>query len=142
MAGGRPSKYNDAVANEILTRISNGEPLTKICRDKHMPCVDTVFEWEKTKEGFSDKVTRARESSADHYSYEIIEIADEKPTHEVPDPDGGVSVRVDPAGIQRNRLRIDTRIKLMQMLKRKSYGDKVQAEISGELTVKRVVSDL
>src|SRR3984885_14724900 len=70
MPAGRPSKYRDAIANEILERISHGEPLTKICRDSHMPAVSTVFYWEQKIEGFSEKVTRERELSADNFSNE------------------------------------------------------------------------
>ena len=128
---GRHSKHTQAIEDEILTRLANGEPLTKICKSAHLPTVTTVFNWETTIPDFVDKVTRARELSADHYSYEIIEIADEKPTRKVPDPDGGTSICIDQAAVQRNKLRIDTRIKLMQMLKRKTYGDKVQQELSG-----------
>ena len=124
MPMGRPSSYNESIAGEILQRLSLGEPLTKICRDAHMPNPDTVFNWERIIEGFSEKVTRARESSADHYSHEIIEIADESPTMTI-SGDEWTKECIDPAGIQRNKLRIDTRLKLMQMLKRKTYGDKL-----------------
>jgi len=132
MPAGRPSKYRDAIANEILERISHGEPLTKICRDSHMPAVSTVFYWEQKIEGFSEKVTRARELSADHFSHEILEIADENPRVEIPTKSGYYEA-TDAAGVQRNKTRIDTRIKLMQMLKRKTYGEKIQQEHSGEV---------
>lgn len=127
---GRPSKYTQAIADEICERLANGEPLTKICRDDHMPNVATVFRWETAQDGFSDKVTRARESSADHFSHEILEISDEHPQVEIPTKFGSY-VATDSAGVQRNKARIETRIKLMQMLKRKSYGDKITQEISG-----------
>lgn len=101
-----------------------------------MPNPDTVFNWERIIDGFSEKVTRAREASADHYSHEIIEIAQENPQVEIPTKFGSYTA-TDAAGIQRNRLRIDTRIKLMQMLKRKSYGEKV--EVSGDLKIKTII---
>lgn len=129
---GRPSSYRVETANEILERLSNGEPLTKICRDDHMPSVSTVFLWEQKVEGFSEKVTRARELSADHFSHEIIEIADENPQVVIPTKNGCYEA-TDAAGVQRNKNRIETRIKLMQMLKRKTYGDKVGVEHSGSV---------
>jgi hypothetical protein len=121
---GRPSSYSEDIAGEILTRLAEGEPLTKICADAHMPNPSTVFNWERIVPGFSEKVTRARECSADHYSHEIVEIAEENPRVEIPTKCGSYEA-TDAAGVQRNRLRIDTRVKLMQMLKRKTYGDKV-----------------
>lgn len=138
---GRSSKWSQVVEDEILLRLSHGEPLSKICKDEHIPHESTIYNWESIIEGFSEKVTRARERTADHYSHEIIEIAEEMPLCEVPSPDGGTTVRVDAAGIQRNKLRIDTRIKLMQMLKRKSYGEHIQTEHSGEVTIKRNLND-
>lgn len=133
---GRPSKWSQEIEDEILSGLANGIPLTKICKRKGFPInIGTIFEWESSRKGFAEKVTRAREKSADHYSHEIIEIADEKPTREIPDPDGGVSTCIDQGGVQRNKLRIETRIKLMQMLKRKTYGEKTQVDmnVSGEL---------
>lgn len=136
MPAGRPSKWTQEVEDEILSGLANGIPLTKICKRKGFPVnIGTIFDWESSRKGFADKVTRAREKSADHYSHEIIEIADEKPTREIPDPDGGVSTCIDQGGVQRNKLRIETRIKLMQMLKRKTYGEKTQVDmnVTGEL---------
>jgi len=142
---GRPPKYTDALANEILERLSQGEPLTSICRDEHMPNVSTVFYWEKIIDGFSNKITRAREYSADYFSYEIKEIADTPQIGEMlttkPLLDKGGKPVFDEKGkpiliverkvadmIEHRKLRIETRIKLMQMLKRKTYGNNPQAD--------------
>lgn len=124
---GRHAAHTQELEDEILIRLAHGEPLTKICRDEHMPAESTIFNWETIIPGFSEKVTRAREWSADHFSHEIIEIAEENPKATI-DGDGWVKTCTDPAGIQRNKLRIDTRIKLMQMLKRKSYADKIPGD--------------
>lgn len=133
---GRPSSYSEEIAGKILERLCSGEPLTKICRDEGMPCAATVFNWEKSQEGFLEKVTRARESAADYMSHEILEIAEETPTCTV-SGENWTRTQVDPAGIQRNKLRIDTRIKLMQMLKRKTYGDKI--DLNASIKVSRIV---
>lgn len=131
---GRPSKYSEEIAAEILERISHGEPLTRICRDPHIPGISSVFRWEEAIPGFRDKVTRAREESADFFSHQIVEIAEEKPEVEVPTKTGSYTT-TDAAGVQRNKLRIDTRIKLMQMLKRKTYGEKLDMNVSGEFSL-------
>ena len=68
---------------------------------------------------------------------ELIPIADELPVCQVPDPDGGVSERIDPAGVQRNRLRVDTRKWLMSKLLPKKYGE--NQHWSGELSIKTVL---
>ena len=136
---GRPSIYTEAKANEILRRIAVGEPITRICLDRHMPSLDTVFNWERNIKGFSEEVTRARERTADCYSHQVMEIADtpqvgeiiiEKP---VLDEDG--NQKRDRKGrpmvmrerrmqdmTEHRKLRIGTRFKLMGMLNRKKYG--------------------
>jgi hypothetical protein len=139
MATGRPCSWTQEIEDEILTRLSSGEPLTKICLDQHIPAESTIYRWEDHVEGFSEKVTRARERSADHYSHQIIDIADEECTMtvDIVQADGGSVSKIctDLAGVQRNKLRVDTRIKLMQMLKRKTYGEKAQIDmnVTGEL---------
>jgi len=139
MPAGRPSSWNQELEDEILTRLSHGEPLTKICLDVHIPAESTIYRWEDHVEGFSDKVTRARERSADHFSHQILEIADEECTMtvDIVQADGGSVSKIctDPAGVQRNRLRVDTRVKLMQMLKRKTYGEHIQQDhkVTGEI---------
>jgi hypothetical protein len=147
MPAGRPSSWTQEIEDEILTRLSHGEPLTKICLDEHIPAESTIYRWEDHVEGFSKKVTCARERSADHFSHQIIEIADEECTMtvDIVQADGGSVSKIctDPAGVQRNRLRVDTRVKLMQMLKRKTYGDKTPGDSADNpLHIKRVVSDI
>lgn len=134
MPAGRPSSWTQEIENEILLRLSHGEPLTKICRDAHIPAESTVYNWETIIKGFSEKVTRARERTADHYSHEIIDIAEESPTMKIKGEDWEKTC-IDPAGIQRNKLRIDTRVKLMQMLKRKTYGEKQQLDVNAVVGV-------
>jgi terminase small subunit-like protein len=136
---GRPSVYSEAKANEILGRMASGEPLSHICQDKHLPLIGTVFNWERMVEGFSEKVSLARERTADCYSHQVMEIADtpqvgeiiiEKP---VLDEDG--NQKRDRKGrpivmrerrmqdmTEHRKLRIGTRFKLMGMLNRKKYG--------------------
>jgi hypothetical protein len=143
------AKFNwtQKIEDEILEGLMSGVPLTKICQRPHMPSIATVFRCEDRIPGLTEKISRARERSADHFSHEILEIGDELTVIEVPSPDGGVTLRVDPGAVQRNKLRIDTRIKLMQMLKRKTYGEKSEVALSGndggplELIVKHIGSD-
>lgn len=42
---GRASTYNEEIAAEIITRLSEGEGLIAICRDAHMPPESTVRLW-------------------------------------------------------------------------------------------------
>ncbi len=131
MAGGRPSKYSEALTDEICNRLAEGESLLGICKDAHMPCIATIWNWLDSKPGFLAKYARSRDAQAEYYANQIIDIADETPVTEMPDPDGGVTIRIDSAGIQRNRLRVDARKWVASKLLPKKYGEKVEQYISG-----------
>ena len=115
----------------ICERLADGESLRTICESEDFPSKATVFNWLARFPEFVDQYAHAREQQAEFYANEIIDIADEEPKHFVPDPDGGESERIDSAGIQRNRLRVDARKWVASKLLPKKYGDKIQQEVSG-----------
>jgi hypothetical protein len=139
---GRPSKYTPELADEICARIAQGESLVHICSEKAMPSTVTIWSWLDKRSEFLTKYTRAREAQAEFYANQIIDIADETPVTETPDPDGGVTMRVDSAGVQRNKLRVDARKWIAARLLPKKYGEKIQNELSGEIGIKRVICDI
>lgn len=98
-----------------------------------------MFVWLTKHKDFVDKYACAREAQAEFYASEIIDIADETPITERPDPDGGMTRCVDSAGVQRNKLRVDTRKWIASKLLPKKYGDKQQVEHSGTLTLESLV---
>ncbi len=56
---GRPTKYTDALADEICRRIAEGEMLMQIVRDEHMPERKTVYNWMNEHDGFLHNYARA-----------------------------------------------------------------------------------
>lgn len=127
MAGkptGRPSGYTEELGYEICERIAHGESLTKICKDEHMPYVSTVYRWLIKEKSFCDIYARAREDQADTMADQIIDIGDETPIMVVTDEDGKVTKRIDPAGVNRNRLRVDARKWVAAKLKPRKYGER------------------
>ena len=107
----RPSKFTDKLFAEICERLSKGEPLTQITASPDMPCDDTVRNWAEADEGggLSRDIARARERGHDAIALEALRIADDKEGEH-----------------QRDRLRVDTRLKLLAKWDPKRYGDKVQ----------------
>jgi hypothetical protein len=105
---GRPSAYTQELADSICARLAEGMSLRTICKADDMPDASTVFRWLRTKPGFCEQYTRAKEESAEALSEDMLEIADDK--------------EGDP---QRDRLRIETRKWLASKLKPKKYGDKL-----------------
>jgi hypothetical protein len=81
----------------------------------------------------------ARECQAELFACEIIDIADETPITEQPDPDGGVTLRIDAAGVQRNKLRVDARKWVAARLLPRKYGERKEIEHSGTVTLEDLV---
>jgi hypothetical protein len=120
---GRPSVFSEETAAEICERLVNGESLNAICQDDHMPAESTVRHWVvEDYQGFFAKYARARETQADRFADEIIEIADDKSGDWI-ERDGELVVNHE--HVQRSRLRVDTRKWLMARLAPRKWGDKV-----------------
>lgn len=119
---GRPSKFSVPLIDEIVSRLSQGEPLAKICRDDHMPHPSTVRDWMAAREDISLAIGRAREDGFDAIALEALEIADfgERDTMEA--EDGREITNHDV--IQRSKLRVETRLKLLSKWDPKRYGDR------------------
>lgn len=133
---GRPSKYTPEIAAEICARLSNGEPMAAICRSDEMPAVQTVFAWKEANEGFSLSIARAREEGFDALAAECLVIANTpvEGVEKTVKADGAVETKKGDM-LGHRKLQIETRLKLLAKWDPKRYGDKIQQEHSGELTV-------
>ena len=131
---GRPSQFSQETADAICDRLGVGESLRSICRDDEMPALSTVFKWLNQQPAFADQYARAREEQAEALADEIVAIADEA---DVAVKHEGEEVRLalDATGVARNRLRVDARKWAASKLKPKKYGDKIQTEHSGSVTL-------
>lgn len=131
---GRPSSYTTELADAICDRIAEGESLRAICRGEDMPAMSTVFRWLATDEAFAEQYARAREEQAEALADEIVSISDEA---EVVTKQQGedVVLALDPTAVARNRLRVDARKWVAAKLKPKKYGDKVDLNHSGGVTL-------
>ena len=114
---GRPSKFTEELAREILRRIEDGEALHVICRDAHMPLTSVAWSWLNQNEGISERYARAREKQAERYAAEIVEIAD---------------TCDDPA---KARLQIDARKWYASKVAPKKFGERLDVEHAGSVAV-------
>ena len=119
---GRPSDYTPELAALICERLSRGEPLAAICRDENMPATRTVSDWKAAHETFSAAFARAREAGFDAIALEALDIADDA-SNDFELHDGEPRLRAE--HVQRSKLRVETRLKLLAKWDPKRYGDKV-----------------
>jgi hypothetical protein len=108
--GGRPTIYNQAIADEICERLAHGETLRKMVLDEHMPPAGTIYRWLDSNESFRDQYARARVRQADYYAEMIID----------------ESFGAHDASI--GRLRMDALKWASSKIAPKKYGDKIELE--------------
>lgn len=134
---GRPSKYTQALSDEICERISNGETLTSICKSSPtMPERTVFYDWMETRPELTQRFARAREIGADAIAEEAFGISNTPcgGIIEKTGPDGTTITREDMLG--HRRLQVETRLKLLAKWSPKKYGEKIDVEHSGNLDVK------
>jgi hypothetical protein len=113
---GRPTSYNQPLADTICAGLIEGKSLRTICAGEGMPARVTVLRWLAAKPDFRVQYAQAREIGIDT----IAELAIDEAT--------GFTT---PEDAQLHRLRFDARRWYAGKLSPKKYGDKVTAEVSG-----------
>ncbi|SDV49205.1 terminase small subunit-like protein [Chitinasiproducens palmae] len=144
-SAGRPSKYTEAIVDEICMRMADGESLRRICRDEGMPAASTVLLWRSERSGFAERYARAREAQAQLLFDEILEIADNTSNDTVPkvDKEGNEYGEMPNAEwIARSRLRVDARKWYLSKVLPKVYGDKLELAGDKESPLTVVVQNL
>lgn len=117
---GRPSKYTPELVETICLRLANGEPLAVMCRDEGYPDQSTVWDWMQSKPGVSQSIARAREDGWDMIAYQCRNTARGR----------GESTE----DVKRDKLIIETDLKLLAKWDPKRYGEKQQIEHSGNVS--------
>lgn len=134
---GRPSSFNQQIADTICERLADGESLRTICQSEEMPHRATVFRWlaDEARKDFRDQYARAREAQADLLVDELRDIADtpQLGTKTVSKATGTEITEADM--IEHRRLQVDARKWLAGKLAPKKYGDKMDVEHGGSVGV-------
>jgi len=140
---GTPLYNREELIPEILEWIAEGKTLREFCRQPEKPSYGSVYDWLEQDKDFASRFARAREQGEEVIAQECLAIADDGTNDYMEEKHGDdeeSSWRFNGEHVQRSRLRVDTRLKLLAKWNPKKYGDKV--EHSGEIGFKRVVADL
>lgn len=120
----KATPFSQEVFDTICNRIAGGESLRSICRDADMPDQSSVIRWLQADQDdagndgpLRKQYARAREAQADAFVDEIVDIADTENDS------------------QKARVRIDARKWAAGKARPKVYGDKVNLDHSGEISV-------
>jgi hypothetical protein len=124
-----PTKRTPKVVEDILARISEGETLAAICRsEERFPCVSTWLDWVAADEELALAYARARDKGEEVIAESLLEIADDARNDymEKFDKDGNsIGYFLNGEAVQRSKLRVETRLKLLAIWNPKKYGQKI-----------------
>lgn len=112
----------EAIFDEILREIEQGNSLISILRRKEFPSTITFYKWLEADENKAKRYARACEIRADVIFEDIIDIADH--SEEDHTPHTGMNV------VQRDRLRIDARKWIVAKLHPKKYSDRTISDVN------------
>lgn len=118
----------DKIFPLILNDIEEGASLRSILRREGMPNRKTFFEWVDNDEVKRNQYARAMDERAESKFESIEDDYLEEPQR---DPETG---KIDTGWVQLQRLKIDAKKWELGKLKPKKYGDKIQNELSGQVT--------
>lgn len=122
---GRPSKFSDELVEQILARLSEGEPLAQILRSDGMPGLTTWYDWCNARPELSERFGRARDAGFDMIAMDALRIADTPEIGQIvkTKPDGKEVTQEDMLG--HRKLQVETRLKLLAKWDPRRYGDKI-----------------
>ena len=114
----RVSQRTPEVEERIIEGLTDGVPLRVLCRQDGIPSWRTVYDWINADASFASRVAHARDLGFEAIAEDILDIADTTPA---------ISEHV-----QRNKMRIDTRLKLLACWSPKRYGNKQDVSIGNK----------
>lgn len=122
------------LADRLVQGISEGIPLRQLCRTNAISKSE-VYNWIAADAEFAGRIARAREEGYDAIAEECLDIADDARNDwmERVGADGETgAIVVNTDHIQRSKLRIETRLKLLAKWSKK-YADKIDHTVTGRL---------
>ena len=122
-----------SACEQALKRVADGESLRSVSRDEKMPALTTLNDWLNGEE-YAEQYARARDERAAAIFEECLDIADDAANDMIVDPETGAE-RLNSEHVQRSRLRIDTRKWMLGKMQPKKYGDKLDVDLGGQVTV-------
>jgi len=129
----RPTKRTPEVEERIIHGLCDGIPLRELCRQDGMPNWRTVYDWISADADLAARIAHARALGFDAIAEDILDIADDGTNDwvERKRQDGSAGKALDSEHVQRSKLRIETRLKLLAKWSPQKYGEKNTTELTG-----------
>lgn len=124
-ARGKPSKFTEELAEQILARLSDGEPLAQIIRSDGMPGLTTWYDWCSARPELSERFGRARDAGFDMIAMDALRIADTPELGTITKLKDGAKEITQEDMLGHRKLQVETRLKLLAKWDPRRYGDKI-----------------
>jgi len=157
------STFTEAKAEEIIRRLSRGEPLAVICRSEGMPTTRTISNWRKANPEFDKQFLQARDDGYDEIAADCLRIADtpmpgtiqkrellgvmkrkdedgEEQAVVLPDAELVVTEERVEDMLGHRKLQIETRLKLLAKWDPRRYGERIDLNHGGKMTLEQLVA--
>jgi hypothetical protein len=122
-------RNSEEIRAQIIELLASGKFLREIARMPGMPSTQAIRNWRKADPDFDKEVEAARLEGCDVIAESCLTIADDG-TNDYIDVDG--VRRVDTDHIQRSKLRVDIRMRLLEKMHPKKYGAKIDMNHGGQ----------
>ena len=131
---GKYDEQREKIIEEIVAGLSEGTPLRELCRMPGMPNWRTVYDWIEGDEALAARIAHARTVGFEALAEEALDIADNGTNDwiERRRQDGTVEEVVNSEHIQRSKLRIETRLKLLSKWAPQRYGEKQTVDVGNK----------
>jgi hypothetical protein len=120
----------------MIEHISQGSTLLEFTKIQGNPATTTLYRWMNASPELAGLYQRARDIGEEVLSMEALAIADDRSRDLLLDG------KPNMAAVNRDKLRVDTRLRLLEKWNPKKWGAKAQVDVSGEVAIKRVVLDV
>jgi hypothetical protein len=118
----------EEIFDEIIEWVSCGNTLRSFCRQPNVPDWTTVYSYINNSEERADRFRKAREAGMDAIAEDTIHMVDEYPER-IHDE------RVDPGWVNWRRIQVDQRLKLLAKWDPRRYGDRVNVDHAGGVSL-------
>lgn len=127
-----------AIIDEVCRWLSSGRTIRDYCRQEGKPGHVQLYEkLGELDEAGTERIVRARARGCDAIADEVLAIADDKSGDVLETEEG---TRCDTEFVQRSKLRVEARMRLMSKWNSGRYGDRQQVEHSGKIGLDALIA--
>lgn len=121
---GRKSTFDQATADQLCMRLTEGESVRSVCEDSEFPSLGTVMQWASDNESFAAQYARARDIGWRVFAERLH------------DTSRDMTIPAD-----HKRIMVDTDKWMLSKMLPKIYGDRLDLNHSGKVQTNQALTE-